>query len=74
MAKSFPNLVKYMNLQMQRVQETPSEINDTHIKTPNQIVKRQKINLESSKRKGTCHVQGILCKITTDFSVETLED
>ena len=54
--------MKYMNIQIQEAQLTPSKIKPKRqtLKYYNLITKRQRDNLESSKKKANCHVQGIL--------------
>lgn len=58
-----------MDIQIQKVQWLPSRLNPKdYTKTYyNQTVIRQIENLESSKRKATCHVQGFLNKTINGF-------
>lgn len=74
MAKTFPNLMNEMNLQIQ-AQWYPSMINPKR-PTPRhtQTIKRKRPKtILKSAREVTCHIQGILDKIFADFSEETLE-
>lgn len=73
MTKNFKNLVKDINLNIQKAQQSPSRLNsETHIETHySQIIERQsqKENLKSSKREVIHPRQGIYNNINSHFLI-----
>lgn len=70
MAKNFPNVMQYMNINIQGIQWTSRKMKSkNHTETHNPIFKKQKQrdNLERSKYEVTHHIQGILNKIIRRF-------
>lgn len=71
MVKNIPNLMKSMNLPVQKFQRTLSRINSRRSALRHIIIKvsEAKDNLESNKREVTHYIQGILNKIRRQFLI-----
>ena len=72
MVETSPNLMKDVKIHIQEAKLSPRKINSKRSTLRHIIVKlstdKDQENLEKSKRKMTCHVQGLLNKINSQMT------
>ena len=78
MKENFPNLGKEIHMQVQEAQRVPNKM-DAKRPTPRHIIiKRPKIKdkeriLKAARKKQLVTYRGVLIRLSTDFSTETLQ-
>ena len=77
MKENFPNLVKGIDIQVQKAQRVPSKMY-TKSTIPRYIIKMPKVkdkerNLKAAREKQVVTYKGVLTRLSAEFSKETLQ-